>query len=381
MKHDVQTSIKVPARAVPQSRDEICDWVRLCRSRRVGPVTFVRLIREHGNATDALKALPDVAARAGVPDYVACPPEDAMAELVAGKTAGARIICLGSPEYPPLLALIADPPPFLWAIGDTDLLLRPAVAMVGARNASSLGRRMAGKLASGMAGHGYCVVSGLARGIDAAVHQAALEGGTIAVQAGGVDVIYPRENSELAAMIATMGVRVSEMAPGVVPQARHFPGRNRIISGMATGLVVIEGASRSGSLITARDALDQGREVMAVPGSPLDSRTSGCNMLIRDGATLVRSAADISEALSIAPDLQQTNEPARTAKTSVTEAYKSEGEIMKTVLSLIGPDPVPEDTIIRETGFRPEEVLTALVDLELLNKITRSFGGNVAMAV
>jgi DNA processing protein len=281
----------------PTTEGDRLSWLRLIRSRRVGPATFHRLIAEHGTAEAALDALPDIARAAGVTGYSACPEAEARAELAAGRKAGARLVCYGAPDYPADLMDLPDAPPVLWVIGDTRLLLRPMVAVVGARNASSLGLRMARRMAEGLAAEGIAVVSGLARGIDAAAHEGALAGGTVAVHAGGVDVVYPAENADLAARIAARGARVAELPPGAEPQARHFPQRNRIVSGIALGVVVIEAAEGSGSLITARTAADQGREIMAIPGHPVDARAAGCNALIRDGATLVRNPADVIEAL------------------------------------------------------------------------------------
>ena len=239
---------------------------------------------EHGSAQAALAALPALAAAAGESDYAPFPTEAAWREIDSGTRRGARLLFLGAPGYPAALAALSDPPPVLWARGCQAVLDRPAVALVGSRNASSLGGRMARKLAEGLGFHGLTVVSGLARGIDTVAHQAALKTGTVAVMAGGVDVIYPAENAPLAAAIADQGALVSEQPIGLQPQARHFPRRNRLIAGLAHAVVVVEAADGSGSLITARDALDQGREVMAVPGHPMDARAAGCNRLIRDGA-------------------------------------------------------------------------------------------------
>ncbi len=286
----------------PRSEDDWVTWFRLLRSRRVGPTTFHRLLAEHGSAEAALAALPEVARTAGVENYECCPVEVAEAELRAGRLAGAVPVALGSLEYPALLSELPDAPPFLWTLGDRALLSRPLVALVGARNASSLGTRMARKLAEGLVSNGFAVVSGLARGIDTAAHMASLEGGTVAVMGGGVDVVYPAENAVLAQEIAEKGLRISEQAMGLQPQARHFPARNRIVSGLVRAVVVVEAAARSGSLITARCALDQGREVLAVPGHPFDARASGCNMLIRDGAALARGVDDILEALATGLD-------------------------------------------------------------------------------
>lgn len=302
----------------PTTEEDTVDRLRLLRSRRVGVATYRRLLTEHGSAAEALKELPIVAKSAGVNDYAICPQGVAIAELKAGQAAGARLLVENTPDYPTTLQDISDAPPLLWVLGDVSLLKRPMIALVGARNASSLGTRMAKRLAEELADEGFAVVSGLARGIDAAAHHGALKGGTIAVMAGGVDVIYPAENTQLAHDIAKSGLRLSEMPMGLQPQARHFPARNRIISGLATAVVVVEAAAKSGSLITARNALDQGRDVLAVPGHPLDARAWGCNMLIRDGATLVRSSKDIIEAAAPVVDLAP---PAALTTATCRKAY------------------------------------------------------------
>lgn len=367
-------SAKIPPSALPLDRDGVLDWLRLYRSYRVGPVTFIRLIREHGSATAALAALPSVASASGARNYVPFSRANADAELVAGAAAGAQLLLLGSAQYPSRLATISDPPAVLWAIGNPEIAARPTVAFVGARNSSSLGRRMSSRLAQELVHHGYVIVSGLARGIDAEAHSAALSGGTIAVQAGGVDNIYPKENIALANRIAEKGLRLSEMPIGLQAQSRHFPRRNRIISGLSQGVIVIEGASRSGSLITAKNALDQGREVMAVPGNPLDGRAAGCNMLIRDGATLIRSAADVIEVI---PQHLPIEVPHYTQQ---TPKAPSEG-LPAELLALLGPNPVSEDILMRQVQRPASEVLAALVDLELSRKIERHSGGGVAVVI
>ena len=291
-----------PPLAPPTSEGNELSWLRLLRSRRVGPGTFRRLMAEHGHdAEAALAALPEIARTAGLKDYAPCPAEAAERELVAGRRAGAVPIFLDHPAYPPTLAEAEEAPPMLWARGQTDLLARPAVALVGARNASSLGLRMARAMASGLGAEGFVCVSGLARGIDGESHRATLQTGTIAVVAGGVDVVYPREHEALMAEIAERGLVLSERPPGMRPQGRDFPRRNRIVAGLARALVVVEAAAKSGSLITARDAADLGREVFAVPGHPFDARAAGCNMLLRDGATLVRGPADVLAAIGPVP--------------------------------------------------------------------------------
>jgi DNA processing protein len=352
-------------------------WLRLIRSRRIGAVTFHRLIAEHGSAEAALAELPAMARAAGVENYAPCPIDVVRHEMAAGRLAGARLLLWGGPGYPATLMDLPDAPPVLWAQGDITLLARPMVAMVGARNASSLGLRMARRLAEGLGAAGHVVVSGLARGIDAAAHEAALETGTVAVQAGGVDVIYPEENAALAARIAAQGCRLSEQPMGLVPQARHFPLRNRIVSGLSRAVVVVEAAARSGSLLTARAALDQGREVLAVPGHPFDARASGCNMLLRDGATLVRGADDVIEAIGRPP-----GPPPRPAAVSPAPARPSappppppSGALHGLILDRLGPSPLAEDQLIRDLALPPAEVSAGLLALELDGRVLRQPGG------
>jgi len=363
----------------PTTEDDRLDWLRLLRSRRVGIATFYRLLAEHGTARAALDALPDVARAAGVDDYRPCPEPVVIAEMRAARAARARLICWGEPAYPAALTQLDDAPPLLWAIGDTALLRKPLTALVGARNASSLGTRMARKLAADLGTAGHVVVSGLARGIDTAAHAAALDTGTIAVQAGGVDVIYPAENTDLAAKIAETGLRLSEEPMGLQPQARHFPRRNRIISGLCRAIVVVEAAAKSGSLITARTALDQGRDVFAVPGHPFDARAAGGNMLIRDGATLVRGAADVIDALQPpapagpAPQLDLPDAPEPAARPPAETA-----RLHQQILDRLGPSPVAEDQLIRDLAAPPTTVAPILLDLELQGSIQRQPGGLLA---
>ncbi len=365
----------------PTSEDESFARLRLLRSRRVGVATYKRLLTEHGTAQNALSALPQVARAAGVMNYEVCPEGVIHAELRAAKAAGATLVTQGTAAYPETLNDLADAPPFLWAIGNIALLNRPKVSLVGARNASSLGTRMAKALALGLGEAGYVVVSGLARGVDAAAHLAALGTGTIAVQAGGVDVMYPAENTQLAEDIARSGLRVSEQPMGLQPMARHFPSRNRIIAGLSHATVVVEAASRSGSLITARDALDQGREVLAVPGHPFDARAAGCNMLIRDGATLVRNAADVIEVLGAAAADAQPQLPFRDPAPDPAHAAAPKRTLRETaslhmqILSRLGPSPIAEDQLIRDLRAAPAKVAPVLIDLELEGQIIRQPGG------
>ncbi len=377
----------------PTTEDDRISWLRLLRSRRVGVATFWRLMAEHGSAQGALLALPEIARAAGVEKYQICPEAVVHAELNAARAAGAHMICRGDILYPPELAALEDAPPLLWAVGDASVLSRPMVALVGARNASSLGMRMARGLADGLGKAGYVVASGLARGIDTSAHKAALGTGTVAVMGGGVDVLYPSENTRLAEEIATSGgARLSEQPMGLQPLARHFPMRNRIVSGLARATVVVEAAARSGSLITARTALDQGREVLAVPGHPFDARASGCNMLIRDGARLVRGAEDVLELL---PDLQETASATQMAMDlpgpavatpdippapPETRSLAETAALHSQILSRLGPSPLAEDQLIRDLGAPSRAVAPALTDLELDGRIRRQPGGLLSLA-
>ncbi len=273
------------------------DWLRLIRSENVGPRTFRTLINHYGGAQAALSALPALARRGGKTSVRICSEAEAERELKEAERIGVRFVALGEAEYPAALQTIYDPPPLLAVRGRTPIFMDPIVSMVGARNASAVGIKFAEKLARDLGEAGFVVASGLARGIDAAAHRSTLTTGTIAVLAGGQARIYPREHEPLAAQIADMGALISEMPITWEPRAQDFPRRNRLISGLALGVVVVEAACRSGSLITARRALDQGREVFAVPGSPLDPRSEGTNGLLKDGATLVTEAADVINAL------------------------------------------------------------------------------------
>ncbi|MDP2492842.1 DNA-processing protein DprA [Shimia thalassica] len=360
----------------PTTEEHRYSWLRLLRSRRVGVSTFYKLMAEHGCAERALEALPSVAQAAGVDNYSVCPAGVIESEMAAGRKAGARLVAISDEDYPQPLKDIADAPPLLWTLGDVTLATRPALALVGARNASSLGTRMARGLARELGEAGFVVASGLARGVDTAAHAASLKTGTIAVFGGGVDVIYPADNRELARKIADNGLIVSEQPMGTVPQARHFPARNRIISGMSQAVVVVEAAARSGSLITAREALDQGREVLAVPGHPFDARASGCNMLIRDGATLVRGAKDVIEMVG-APRTSDVSGPSdMPPQTSPSQrSLRDTSDLHMQILNRLGPAPLAEDQLIRDLSAPANRVTPVLIDLELDGRIQRQAGG------
>lgn len=357
----------------PTSEDERVSWLRLLRSRRVGIATFYRLLSEYGSAEAALCALPDIAKNAVVEKYRPHAERDALFELKRGKDLGATLLCRGDKNFPKPLEALDDCPPMLWCKGNLDLLHGTKIALVGARNASSLGTRMARAMSSALGEKGVVVVSGLARGIDAAAHHAALETGTIAVLAGGIDIAYPAENAALFTQMETKGVLITEQPITQQPLARHFPARNRLISGISKALVVIEAAGKSGSLITARFALDQGRDVFAVPGHPFDARASGCNSLIRDGAILVRSAEDVLNALgveqnSVQKDLFTHSEP---QNRTLSETAKLHSEILRR----LGPSPMSEDQLIRDISGNAAQTSAVVVELELEGKVLRQPGG------
>ncbi|AUH64666.1 DNA-processing protein DprA [Paracoccus zhejiangensis] len=370
----------------PTAKDDDLSFLRLIRSRRVGPATFHRLITEQGSVAAALAALPEIARSAGLEGYETCPEATAEAELRAGRRVGARFLRCDHPDYPPALRQIDGAPPVLWIRGDARWLQGDPFAVIGARNASSLGLRMARGMAAGLGEAGHCVVAGLARGIDTAAHNAALPTGTVAVMAGGIDQIYPAENAILAAQIAEMGALVSEQAPGVEPAARHFPARNRIISGLSRAVVVIEAAHRSGSLITAKNALDQGREVMAVPGHPMDARAAGCNALIRDGAALVRCAADVI-AVSFGTEAERKtrlelpeSKPVTPRPSLPNRACDSGGPagLEARIMNWLSPSPSDEDDLIRRLGVPASVANSAILSLELQGMLTRLAGGRLA---
>ncbi len=352
--------------------------LRLFRTDWIGPVVFFGLLRRYGSAAAAIRALPELSRRAGREKALSViPREQAERELAQLGTLGARLVFRGEADYPALLAEADDAPPVLAVRGDVALLQRRSVALVGARNASALGRRFAEDMARELGRAGLVVVSGLARGIDAAAHTGALESGTVGVVAGGIDVVYPEENRGLHDALAQRGAIVAELPPGTEPQARHFPRRNRIVAGLALGVVVIEAARRSGSLITARFAGEYGRQLFAVPGSPLDPRCQGANELIRTrDATLVQSAADVLE------DLRLTVPPPRMAPVPVAEIPDEDqvDDARKTVLELLSPSPVAVDELVRRCHLSPAVVASVLLELELAGRVGRHAGNRVALS-
>ena len=357
-------------------RGDAVDRLRLLRTPRVGPVTYAQLIARFGTAGAALAALPTLA-RSGGGQPPAVPPVAAIErEMAATARAGGRYLFLGRPGYPRLLAEVPAAPPVLTVRGDPALLDRPAVAMVGARNASAAGCRFARQIAAELGRRGVTIVSGVARGIDTAAHAGSLDTGTVGVVAGGIEVIYPPENAALHEAIATRGLLIAEQPPGTEPRARHFPYRNRIIAGVAQATLVVEAAPRSGSLITARHAADYGREVMAVPGPPLDPRAQGGNLLIREGATLIQSADDVLELLR--PIDPRAAEPGRGYAAPPPPAEAGAGD-RRAIADLLGPAPVVVDEVIRLSDRSPAIVHTVLLELELAGRLERHAGGRVSL--
>lgn len=360
------------------SQEEAFARIRLLRSPNVGPVTYRQLLGRFGDAGKALAALPDIAGRAGKP-YVPAAEARVHAEIAAVRKAGARYLFHDSPDYPRLLTEAEGSPPILTCRGDAALLARPCVAMVGARNASAAAIRLAREIAHELAGEGWSVVSGLARGIDGAAHQGALAAGaTVGVIASGIDIAYPPEHAALQEEVAARGLLLAEQPPGTEPLARHFPARNRIIAGLAAGTVIVEAAPRSGSLITARLAGEMGREVMAVPGSPLDPRSHGCNQLIRDGAVLVQGACDVIEQLS---DFAGGPRPAlREENRAPVAAWAAEpDDDPAEVAAMLTTAPVAVDELIRQSGASAAGVQMALLELELAGRLVRHAGGRVSL--
>ena len=364
------------------SASERLDWLRLIRSENVGPRTFYRLLERFGSAAAALAALPDLARRGGRERPITvCPKAAAEREVEAAAKLGCTLLAAVEPAYPRWLAATDDAPPVLAVRGNPSLLERPMVALVGARNASLNGRNLARRLAADLGRAGLVVASGLARGIDAAAHEGALASGTVAVMAGGLDVVYPPEHDRLYADVVAAGAAVSEMPPGTQPQASHFPRRNRIISGLALGVVVVEANLKSGSLITARLAADQGREVFAVPGSPLDPRAHGPNDLLRHGATLTESAADVLAVLGdlLRRPLREGNRPAFRASPAAAADESELRSARSAVMECLGPSPVTVDEIIRQCQLSPSAVSLVLLEIELAGRLERQSGNRVAL--
>lgn len=360
---------------------ERLDWLRLIRSENVGPVTFFDLMERYGNAAKALEALPELAERGGRRKPLRiCTPRDAEREMAtAQKRSRARLVAIGEPDYPARLGLIPMPPPLIYMAGDPALARKQVIAIVGSRNASAAGRKLTQEIARGVSAEGIAVVSGLARGIDASAHQGSLDGGTIAVLAGGIDIRYPPENEALHDAIAANGLLIAESAPGFKPRGVDFPRRNRIISGMALGVLVVEAARRSGSMVTARHAGEQGRDVMAVPGHPLDPRAEGPNALLKDGAALIRDADDVLEALHAA-EIFADPQPGPGFSEPEAAPFDLDDHARQQVIEALSPVPIETDELIRMTGLSARAVAVVLMELELAGRITREGRRSVALA-
>ena len=361
---------------------EILDSLQLSRSHAIGPITFRQLTARYGSAGEALAALPGLLKKRGrAVRFRLKPRDDAERELDAIHRLGAWVVPLQSSLYPEALAATEDAPPVLIGLGRQDLIAQKAIAIVGARNASANGRRLAQNFAADLGRNGLTVVSGLARGIDTAAHHGALDSGTVAVVAGGLDIVYPPENRALFDAIAAQGTVLSEMAPGTRPQARYFPRRNRIVAGLSLGTLVVEAARNSGSLITARLALEQGREVFAVPGFPLDPRSRGGNDLIRQGAILTESAEDILRSLENGLE-KPAIAPQRLEKAVFCTPANDESEIAEAhgdIVSLLSDTPVAVDELIRQCQLSPAAVSSAILELELTGAVDRLPGNMVAL--
>jgi len=358
------------------------DWLRLIRADNVGPRTFRSLVNHFGSARAALERLPELARRGGAARAGRIPSEDeARREIEGGRRLGVELVAPGEPGYPPRLALIDDAPPLLGVHCVPDALAemqRPMIAIVGSRNASGAGLKFASELARDLGAAGFVVISGLARGVDQAAHRASLANGTVAVLAGGHDKIYPPEHEDLLLdIVEARGAAISEMPLGHVPRGKDFPRRNRLISGAAVGVAVIEAAYRSGSLITARRAADQGREVFAVPGSPLDPRAAGTNDLIKQGATLITSADDIIQA--VAPIMDRPVELPGREPEHPAPASEPDASHRGRIVNLLGPSPIGIDDLIRLSGIPPAVVRTVLLELELAGRLDRHGGGLVSL--
>jgi DNA processing protein len=354
------------------------DWVRLARSEGVGPVTFFGLLARFGNVSDAIAALPDLIAKTGRKGLKLVTAAQAEDEIAATMAFGGQIIAACEPGFSKALGAITPPPPIITIHGHAGLLTKPTIGIVGARNASAAGLRIAREFAAGLGQAGYVVASGLARGIDGAAHMASLECGTIAVLAGGIDHIYPPEHDRLHAQISERGLIVSESPLHAAVHARDFPRRNRIISGLSLGVIVVEAEARSGSLITARFAGEQGRDVLAVPGSPLDPRAAGPNGLIKDGARLVTSVEDVVEALQGSSALGERDNDHFIHQSS---ALALDNSLVEQVANLLSPVPMSLEDLSRDTGLPWRTIAAIVVELELNGRAITQVGGRVSRPV
>jgi DNA processing protein len=368
----------VPTEGVRLTDEQRLDWLRLIRSENVGPRTFRTLVNHYGGAAAALQALPDLARRGGAPRATKVYSRaDAERELLQARAFGVEFVAMGELDYPVRLKAIDDAPPLIAVRGVRDILHQPMLALVGSRNASAAGLKFAERLARELGAAGFAIVSGLARGIDAAAHWASVGSGTIAVLAGGHDRIYPAEHADLLEALLSTGAAITEMPLGWEPRARDFPRRNRLISGLSLGVVIVEAARRSGSLITARVAAEQGREVFAVPGSPLDPRAEGTNGLLKQGATLVTEAADVLAVIE--PILGRTMEQPMEEPGLEPSAEEPQADERARVIGLLGPAPVTLDDLIRLSGSSAAVVRVVLLELEIAGRIERHGGGLVSL--
>ena len=363
------------------AQDEAFARIRLLRSPNIGPISYRQLIARFGDAGRALEALPDLASRKGG-SYKLASADRVSREIDAVRKLGARYLFIDSPDYPALLAELETAPPILTYRGDPALLALPAIAVVGARNASAAAVKLARDFSMALAEAGHVVVSGLARGIDGAAHQGALAGGarTIGVIASGIDIAYPPEHAKLQERIAEEALLLAEQPPGVEPLARHFPSRNRIIAGLAAGTLVVEAAPKSGSLITARLAGEAGREIMAIPGSPLDSRSAGCNQLIRDGAVLVQSPDEVLELVTGFAGAPRSRFRDTTAAAFEPDAELESADESADLGHMLGIAPIGIDELIRQSGQSTAAVQLALLELELAGRLVRHAAGRVSLA-
>lgn len=383
--HDHNLFVAAPLPVAELGAGERLACVRLIRSENVGPITFRALVNHFGGAEAALAAVPELSRRGGRTRPIRiCPAEKAEAELESGQRAGAVPIFTIEPGYPAALAVIDAPPPLLYVKGDATLLDRPIVSIVGSRQCSAAGTKLARVFAKELGSAGYVVASGLARGIDAAAHEAALESGTIAVVAGGIDVVYPPEHEALQHTVGERGCLVTEMLPAFVPRGRDFPRRNRIISGISFGVLVIEAARRSGTLVTARLAAEQGRDVFAIPGHPLDPRAEGTNRLLKSGATLVTEPDDLLSALAPltgthAPGQYEEPETEQAAESAPYEPLSDSDR--DRVIAALGAAPIDIDTLVRGTGLEIRQVQVALIELALAGRIERHGNGFVSLSL
>ncbi len=367
----------IPSRQLSDA--ERLNWLRLSQSENVGPITFQQLLTRFGTATQALDALPELSLRGGLRRSLKICAQD-VAEHHVSRAAklGAQFVAMGERGYPPALMHIPSAPPLLCVSGHLDFADQDSVGIVGARNASALGMKFTRQIARALTDAGLLVVSGLARGIDTAAHEASVDVHTAAVIAGGIDNVYPPENEKLQRQIAERGLLITEMLPGTSPKAEHFPRRNRIISGMSRAIIVVEAALRSGSLITARFAAEQGRDVFAVPGSPLDPRAEGTNKLIKDGASMVTSIDDLiitlGEMRSAQPMRLFEPEPTPLETSAIVSGQLDREQ----VFGLLSPTAIETDDVIRESGMSADQVLAVLLELEIAGRIMRHAGGRVS---